>query len=183
MLILTETCAGTGSYYTFLREYAQYPKQETGYRLSGMSSQDSCWHLRWLKTELTLTGERSAVNVARSVRRGLAGKAGNAARWLATLQITLFHYLQAKILADDPFQVLDQDGVGELVEMGVIRGRQTKPGLKIGICGEHGGEPKSIAFCHRLEMDYVSCSPFRVPIARLAAAQAMIGRTIRELIS
>jgi phosphoenolpyruvate synthase/pyruvate phosphate dikinase len=125
-----------------------------------------------------VTRKRSCV-----VRWGLAGKAGNAARWLATLQITLFHYLQAKILADDPFQVLDQDGVGELVEMGVIRGRQTKPGLKIGICGEHGGEPKSIAFCHRLEMDYVSCSPFRVPIARLAAAQAMIGRTIRELIS
>ena len=61
-------------------------KQENGYRLSGMSSQDSCWHLRWLETELTLTGERRAVNVARSVRRGLAGKAGNAARWLATLQ-------------------------------------------------------------------------------------------------
>jgi pyruvate,orthophosphate dikinase len=88
----------------------------------------------------------------------------------------LFHYLQAKILSDDPFQVLDQDGVGQLVELGVLRGRQAKPELKIGICGEHGGEPKSIAFCHRLEMDYVSCSPFRVPIARLAAAQAMLAQ-------
>jgi pyruvate,orthophosphate dikinase len=88
----------------------------------------------------------------------------------------LSHYIQAKILADDPFQVLDQDGVGQLVEMGVKRGRQTKPELKIGICGEHGGEPKSIAFCHRLEMDYVSCSPFRVPIARLAAAQATLAQ-------
>jgi pyruvate,orthophosphate dikinase len=63
-----------------------------------------------------------------------------------------------------------------LVELGVLRGRQAKPELKIGICGEHGGEPKSIAFCHRLEMDYVSCSPFRVPIARLAAAQAMLAQ-------
>jgi pyruvate,orthophosphate dikinase len=86
----------------------------------------------------------------------------------------LSHYIQAKILTDDPFQVLDQDGVGELVEMGVRRGRQTKPDLKIGICGEHGGEPKSIAFCHQLGMDYVSCSPYRVPIARLAAAQAVL---------
>ena len=86
----------------------------------------------------------------------------------------LSHYIQAKILANDPFQVLDQCGVGELVEIGVARGRQTKPGLKIGICGEHGGEPKSIAFCHNLGLDYVSCSPFRVPIARLAAAQATL---------
>ena len=84
------------------------------------------------------------------------------------------HYIQAKILPDDPFQVLDQCGVGELVEIGVTRGRRTKPDLKIGICGEHGGEPKSIAFCHNLGLDYVSCSPFRVPIARLAAAQATL---------
>jgi pyruvate,orthophosphate dikinase len=84
------------------------------------------------------------------------------------------HYIQAKILPDDPFQVLDQCGVGELVEIGVTRGRRTKPELKIGICGEHGGEPKSIAFCHNLGLDYVSCSPFRVPIARLAAAQATL---------
>jgi pyruvate,orthophosphate dikinase len=91
----------------------------------------------------------------------------------------LSHYIQAKILTDDPFQVLDQDGVGELVEMGVRRGRQTKPALKIGICGEHGGEPKSIAFCHELGMDYVSCSPFRVPIACLAAAQAVLADPAR----
>jgi pyruvate,orthophosphate dikinase len=84
------------------------------------------------------------------------------------------HYIQHKVLSDDPFQVLDQSGVGQLVEMGVTRGRQTKPDLKIGICGEHGGEPKSIAFCHCLGLDYVSCSPFRVPIARLAAAQATL---------
>jgi pyruvate,orthophosphate dikinase len=86
----------------------------------------------------------------------------------------LSHYIRAKILTDDPFQVLDQSGVGELVQIGVERGRKTQPTLKIGICGEHGGEPKSIAFCHRIGMDYVSCSPFRVPIARLAAAQAML---------
>ena len=88
----------------------------------------------------------------------------------------LSHYVQSKILADDPFQVLDQNGVGQLVEIGVTRGRNTKPGLKIGICGEHGGEPKSIAFCNRLGLDYVSCSPFRVPIARLAAAQATLAQ-------
>ncbi len=86
----------------------------------------------------------------------------------------LSHYIQAKLLPDDPFQVLDQSGVGELVQIGTSRGRATKPDLKIGICGEHGGEPKSIAFCHQIGMDYVSCSPFRVPIARLAAAQAML---------
>ncbi len=88
----------------------------------------------------------------------------------------LSHYVQSKILTDDPFQVLDQGGVGQLVEMGVTRGRQTKQALKIGICGEHGGEPKSIAFCHGLGLDYVSCSPFRVPIARLAAAQATLAQ-------
>ena len=86
----------------------------------------------------------------------------------------LSHYIQAKLLPDDPFQVLDQSGVGELVQIGTSRGRETKPDLKIGICGEHGGEPKSIAFCHRIGIDYVSCSPFRVPIARLAAAQATL---------
>ncbi|MEE8440993.1 MAG: putative PEP-binding protein, partial [Spirochaetia bacterium] len=75
---------------------------------------------------------------------------------------------------EDPFEVLDQTGVGQLVEMGVQKGRATKPDLKIGICGEHGGEPKSIEFCYRVGMNYVSCSPFRVPIARLAAAQAVI---------
>jgi len=81
-------------------------------------------------------------------------------------------YLEKGILPADPFNVLDQEGVGQLVEMGIERGRKTRPSLKVGICGEHGGEPTSINFCHRVGMDYVSCSPFRVPIARLAAAQA-----------
>jgi len=83
-------------------------------------------------------------------------------------------YTTLGILEKDPFQVLDQDGVGQLVTTGIKKGRQTKPGLKVGICGEHGGEPSSIQFCHRNGMDYVSCSPFRVPIARLSAAQAVI---------
>ncbi|MDP2089622.1 MAG: pyruvate, phosphate dikinase [Flavobacteriaceae bacterium] len=83
-------------------------------------------------------------------------------------------YLEKGILKHDPFAVLDQEGVGQLIEMGVKKGKATKPGLKIGICGEHGGEPSSIEFCHQVGMDYVSCSPFRVPIARLAAAQAAI---------
>jgi pyruvate,orthophosphate dikinase len=83
-------------------------------------------------------------------------------------------YAECGILKKDPFQVLDQDGVGQLVTVGIKKGRQTRPGLKIGICGEHGGEPSSIEFCHRNGMDYVSCSPFRIPIARLAAAQAVI---------
>jgi len=83
-------------------------------------------------------------------------------------------YLQKGILQDDPFQILDQTGVGQLVQMGVERGRSTRNKLKVGICGEHGGEPSSVGFCHRVGMDYVSCSPFRVPIARLAAAQAAV---------
>jgi pyruvate,orthophosphate dikinase len=83
-------------------------------------------------------------------------------------------YVNREILANDPFQVLDQTGVGQLVAMGVEKGRRTKPDLKIGICGEHGGEPRSVKFCHRVGMNYVSCSPFRVPVARLAAAQAAI---------
>ncbi len=83
-------------------------------------------------------------------------------------------YLEKGILKEDPFEVLDQEGVGQLVKMGTIRGRKTKPHLKVGICGEHGGEPSSVAFCYTLGMDYVSCSPFRVPIARVAAAQAAI---------
>ncbi|MDQ2679443.1 MAG: pyruvate, phosphate dikinase [Candidatus Eremiobacteraeota bacterium] len=84
-------------------------------------------------------------------------------------------YLEKKILADDPFQVLDRRGVGELMQEAVRRGRGVNPELKIGICGEHGGEPSSVAFCHALGLNYVSCSPYRVPIARLAAAQAAIG--------
>jgi pyruvate, orthophosphate dikinase len=83
-------------------------------------------------------------------------------------------YLSRGILKEDPFQVLDQNGVGLLVEIGVTRGRSTKPDLKIGICGEHGGEPSSVEFCGKVGMNYVSCSPFRVPIARVAAAQANI---------
>ena len=83
-------------------------------------------------------------------------------------------YLEKKILSVDPFQVLDQKGVGQLIEMAVKKGRSTRPGLTCGICGEHGGEPSSVKFCHRVGLNYVSCSPFRVPIARLAAAQAAI---------
>ncbi len=83
-------------------------------------------------------------------------------------------YLSKEVLEGDPFQSLDQTGVGELVKMGLDKGRATKPGLKVGICGEHGGDPASVGFCHRIGMDYVSCSPFRVPIARLAAAQAVL---------
>ena len=84
------------------------------------------------------------------------------------------YYLESNILPDDPFQTLDQTGVGQLVEMGVKKGRSVNPELKVGICGEHGGDPDSIDFCHRNGLDYVSCSPFRVPIARLAAAHAAI---------
>ena len=83
-------------------------------------------------------------------------------------------YLEKKLLPADPFQILDREGVGQLVEMGIKLGRATRPKLKVGICGEHGGEPNSVEFCHIVGMDYVSCSPFRVPIARLAAAQAQL---------
>ena len=89
--------------------------------------------------------------------------------------VFLPEYVEQGILEHDPFQVLDRDGVGEVVEMGVRRGRATKPDLKMGICGEHGGDPSSIEFCYRVGMNYVSCSPYRVPIARLAAAQAVLG--------
>ncbi len=84
------------------------------------------------------------------------------------------HYIDHGILAEDPFQVLDRRGVGKLMTWAVREGRSTRPGLKVGICGEHGGEPQSVAFCHTAGLDYVSCSPFRVPIARLAAAQASL---------
>ncbi len=83
-------------------------------------------------------------------------------------------YIEKGILKHDPFQILDQTGVGQLVEMGIKKGRSTRPDLKVGICGEHGGEPSSVKFCHKVGMNYVSCSPYRVPIARLAAAQANI---------
>ena len=83
-------------------------------------------------------------------------------------------YIEKGILKNDPFEVLDQEGVGQLVKMGTERGRNTKPNLKVGICGEHGGEPSSVEFCYNTGMDYVSCSPFRVPIARLVSAQAAI---------
>ena len=83
-------------------------------------------------------------------------------------------YLEKGILKDDPFQVLDQEGVGQLVQMATEKGRSVNAELKVGICGEHGGEPKSVKFCNTVGMDYVSCSPYRVPIARLAAAQAAI---------
>jgi pyruvate,orthophosphate dikinase len=83
-------------------------------------------------------------------------------------------YLDKKILAADPFQTVDQEGIGMLVEMGVTRGRETRPNLKVGVCGEQGGDPDSVNFFFRAGLNYVSCSPYRVPIARLAAAQAAI---------
>jgi pyruvate,orthophosphate dikinase len=83
-------------------------------------------------------------------------------------------YIEKKILPGDPFESIDLDGVGEMIQLGIQRGRKTNKKLEIGICGEHGGEPKSVEFCHKVGMDYVSCSPFRVPIARLAAAQAAV---------
>ena len=89
-------------------------------------------------------------------------------------------YLEKKILNVDPFQVLDQEGVGQLIDMAVKKGRETRPELICGICGEHGGEPSSVKFCHRVGLNYVSCSPFRVPIARLAAAQAAVEDVLAE---
>jgi pyruvate,orthophosphate dikinase len=83
-------------------------------------------------------------------------------------------YLGREIWASDPFQTLDQTGIGQLVELGTERGRATRADLKVGICGEHGGDPESVKFCHRVGMNYVSCSPFRIPVARLAAAQAAL---------
>jgi pyruvate,orthophosphate dikinase len=83
-------------------------------------------------------------------------------------------YVERELFPADPFVSLDIAGVGQLVELGVTRGRKARPDLKLGICGEHGGDPASIGFCERVGLDYVSCSPFRVPIARLAAAQAVL---------
>ena len=88
----------------------------------------------------------------------------------------LKEYDEKGILTEDPFQTLDQTGVGQLVKIAIEKGRKTKPDLKIGICGEHGGDPKSVGFCHRVGMNYVSCSPYRVPIARFAAAQEALHR-------
>jgi pyruvate,orthophosphate dikinase len=89
----------------------------------------------------------------------------------------LLQYVERGILPNNPFQVLDREGVGQLVRLATERGRATRPDLKVGICGEHGGDPASIAFCHEVGLNYVSCSPFRVPVARLAAAQAAIAST------
>ena len=83
-------------------------------------------------------------------------------------------YLNNKIMSFDPFQSIDQESVGKLIQMGIEGGRSTRKNLKVGICGEHGGDAASVEFCHKIGMNYVSCSPFRVPIARLAAAQAAI---------
>jgi pyruvate,orthophosphate dikinase len=89
-------------------------------------------------------------------------------------------YLRADIFKGDPFQTLDRDGVGELVRLAAERGRATRPDLKLGICGEHGGDPATIRFCETIGLDYVSCSPYRVPIARLAAAQAALAQPERD---
>jgi pyruvate,orthophosphate dikinase len=91
------------------------------------------------------------------------------------------HYEDLKIFTADPFAVLDQGGVGRLIEQAVKLGREARPDLEVGICGEHGGEPSSVAFCYNVGMDYVSCSPYRVPIARLAAAQAAIRKQKADL--
>ncbi len=85
------------------------------------------------------------------------------------------HYAELEIVKKNPFATIDQSGVGQLVEIAVAKGRATRPGIKLGICGEHGGDPASIHFFEKVGLDYVSCSPFRVPVARLAAAQAALG--------
>ena len=88
----------------------------------------------------------------------------------------LTRYVEQKIIPADPFQVLDREGVGAMMKIAIDRGRKTRKDLKIGICGEHGGDPDSVKFCHKIGLNYVSCSPFRVPIARLAAAQAALAK-------
>jgi pyruvate, orthophosphate dikinase len=95
----------------------------------------------------------------------------------------LTRYLEDGVLERNPFEILDQAGVGDLMKIAVERGRSTKPDIKLGICGEHGGEPSSVAFCHGLGLDYVSCSPYRVPLARLAAAQAALAEAGIEAVS
>lgn len=89
-------------------------------------------------------------------------------------------YLDKKLLPVDPFQVIDQNSIGILMKMAIEKGRKVRKDLKIGICGEHGGEPESVEFCHGIGLNYVSCSPFRVPIARLAAAQAVINEKVKK---
>jgi pyruvate,orthophosphate dikinase len=91
----------------------------------------------------------------------------------------LTFYLEDGVLESNPFEVLDQDGVGDLMRIAVERGRSTRADIKLGICGEHGGEPRSVEFCHGLGLDYVSCSPYRVPLARLSAAQAVLKESHR----
>jgi pyruvate,orthophosphate dikinase len=86
------------------------------------------------------------------------------------------HYAELEIVKRNPFATIDQNGVGQLMQIAIEKGRKTRPKIKLGICGEHGGDPDSVKFCHRLGLDYVSCSPFRVPIARLAAAQAALAK-------
>jgi pyruvate,orthophosphate dikinase len=96
----------------------------------------------------------------------------------------LGHYVEHGILPRDPFVSIDRDGVGRLMQLAVDSGRKTRQGLKIGICGEHGGDPQSVGFCHDLGLDYVSCSPYRIPVARLAAAQAVLyERGVEEIIA
>jgi pyruvate,orthophosphate dikinase len=95
----------------------------------------------------------------------------------------LTRYLEDGVLERNPFETIDQGGVGDLMRIAVDRGRGAKEGIKLGICGEHGGEPESVAFCHRLGLDYVSCSPYRVPLARLAAAQAALSESGVEAVT
>jgi pyruvate,orthophosphate dikinase len=92
----------------------------------------------------------------------------------------IVRYLEQKILPRNPFETIDENGVGRLMAIAVTEGRKTRPKMEIGICGEHGGDPESIHLCHKLGLNYVSCSPFRVPVARLAAAQAALGETSRD---
>ena len=123
----------------------------------------------YIKADYITTSVSSSANMASY--SGLSAKRTAVLDYAAKF---LGAYYDTKIYENDPFQHLDVNGVGKLVEMACKLGRQTNPGLELGICGEHGGDPSSIAFCHKVGLDYVSCSPFRVPIARLAAAQAAI---------